>query len=191
MPRIQQIDVAIRSADEPKRIGANMSEELNENEEVDKVANGEESEQETKDASTEKETKTFTQAEVDDIIKKRIERERKKLASNNEKDKTEPEAADKKIDAKMTELESKVLCYDHDIDKSYSKEAIALAKLYVNDDTSLDEAIEKVIEKFPYFKKGAKEEPTNKSWGQKQEKPAEKMDGVTKAFLKMNPDLKI
>lgn len=169
-----------------------MSEELKVNDEVvEKVTNGKESKQSDQNESTEKETKTFTQAEVDEIIKKRIERERKKLASNNEKDKTEPETADKKIDAKMTELESKVLCYDHDIDKSYSKEAIALAKLYVNDDTSLDEAIEKVIEKFPYFKKGAKEEPTNKSWGQKQEKPAEKMDGVTKAFLKMNPDLKI
>ena len=168
-----------------------MSEKMKSNEEViEKKTIGEESDQnEAKDTSTEKEAKTFTQAEVDEIIKKRIERERKKLASSNEKA-TEPENADKKIDAKMTELESKVLCYDHDIDKSYSKEAITLAKLYVNDDTSLDEAIEKVIEKFPYFKKGVKEEPTNKSWGKKQEKSAEKMDGVTKAFLKMNPDLK-
>lgn len=145
--------------------------------------------EETQEKDDKTETKTFTQEEVDDIVKKRIARELKKQQKDNEKSEEKP--ADKPVDnEKITALEMKVLCYDHDVAKEFEKEAIALAKAYVDDQTDIDKALEKVIEKFPQFKKGADKE-TNKSWGVKQQTPPKKVDGVTEAFLKRNPDLKL
>lgn len=147
--------------------------------------------------------KTFTQAELDEAIKKRLERERKKAEKKQsaKDEESEEKPADKKADAnnqKLTALEEKVLCYDHDIAKEYSKEAVALAKAYVDDDTDMDEALEKVIKKFPMFVKGAKssnedeEETENKgSWGARQKGQSKKSNGVEDAFLKRNPGLKI
>ena len=124
--------------------------------------------------------------------------EKKQSAKDEE---SEEKPADKKADAnnqKLTALEEKVLCYDHDIAKEYSKEAVALAKAYVDDDTDMDEALEKVIKKFPMFVKGAKnsnedeEETENKgSWGARQKGQSKKTNGIEDAFLKRNPGLKI
>lgn len=153
--------------------------------------------------------KYFTQKELDEAIKKRLERERKKAEKKQaaKKDKSEDDPADKKAaenDEKLTALEEKVLCYDHDIAKEYVKEAIALAKAYVDEDTDMDEALELVTKKFPQFVKGAsRKKPDDpyddedddtdnkKSWGQRQKGTSKKMDGVEAAFLKKNPGLKI
>ena len=104
--------------------------------------------------------KYFTQKELDEAIKKRLERERKKAEKKQtaKKEKSEDDPADKKAtenNEKLTALEEKVLCYDHDIAKEYVKEAIALAKAYVDDDTDMDEALDLVTKKFPQFVKGA------------------------------------
>ena len=153
------------------------------------------------DQDEQSEEKTFTQAELDEAIRKRLERERKKAEKKQtvKKDKSEDDPADKKAaenNEKLTALEEKVLCYDHGIDKEYSKEAIALAKAYLDDDTDMDEAITKVIKKFPQFVKGAKDEgeedeTETKSWGQRQKSTAKKIDPVEAAFLKRNPGLTI
>ena len=84
------------------------------------------------------------------------------------------------------------------------KEAIALAKAYVDDDTDMDEALDLVTKKFPQFVKGSGKKKSDdpydddeddtdnkKSWGQRQKGTSKKMDGVEAAFLKKNPGLKI
>lgn len=139
--------------------------------------------------------KTFTQEEVDELIKKRIARERKKLEKEQtqEKDKeTEEKPAVKEPDnKKLNEMEMKLLCYDHDIAKEFSKKAIALASAYLDDETDLDGALEKVLEDFPQFKKGYDKEDNNKDWGARQGAKPPKSDGVLDAFKKRNPDLKL
>ena len=139
--------------------------------------------------------KTFTQEEVDELIKKRIARERKKLekeqTQEKEKDTEEKPAVKEPDNKKLNEMEMKLLCYDHDIAKEFSKKAIALANAYLDDDTDLDGALEKVLEDFPQFKKGYDKEDNNKDWGARQGAKPPKSDGVLDAFKKRNPDLKL
>ena len=139
--------------------------------------------------------KTFTQEEVDELIKKRIARERKKLekeqTQEKEKDTEEKPAVKEPDNKKLNEMEMKLLCYDHDIAKEFSKKAIALANAYLDDDTDLDGALEKVLEDFPQFKKGYEKEDNNKDWGARQGSKPPKSDGVLDAFKKRNPDLKL
>lgn len=148
------------------------------------------------------EEKKFTQADIDNAVKERLAREKKKAEKTQSAtiDKTEPKAADKgadENDKKLTALEEKVLCYDHDIAKEYSKEAIALAKAYLDEDTDMDGAIEKVVKKFPMFAKGFKakdedeDEEDPKSWGDRQKGTSKKVDAVEEAFMKRNGGLKI
>ena len=150
-----------------------------------------------------KKGKFYSQEEIDEIITKRLERERKKQerkqkSKDDKKDDKDPD----KSSEKLTALEEKVLCYDHDIAKEYVKEAIALAKAYVDEDTDMDEALEKVTKKFPQFVKGydskkkdsddEDEDDTNKkSWGQRQKGSTKKIDPVEARFLEKNPGLKI
>ena len=152
--------------------------------------------------------KYFTQEELDEAIKKRLERERKKVEKKQtaKKEKSEDDPADKKAaenDEKLTALEEKVLCYDHDIAKEYVKEAIALAKVYVDEDTDMDEALDLVTKKFPQFVKGSGKKKSDdpydedddtdnkKSWGQRQKGSSKKIDPVEARFLEKNPGLKI
>ena len=83
------------------------------------------------------------------------------------------------------------------------KEAIALAKVYVDDDTDMDEALELVTKKFPQFVKGSGKKKSDdpydegddtgnkKSWGQRQKGSSKKIDPVEARFLEKNPGLKI
>ncbi|HWT27618.1 MAG TPA: hypothetical protein VN131_06735 [Mobilitalea sp.] len=134
--------------------------------------------------------KMYTQEEIDEMITERLKRERKKAEKKQEQakdDKQSDKDSDKSKEddnsKKLTALEEKVLCYDHDVAKEYVKEAIALAKAYVDEDTDMDEALDKVIKKFPQFAKGSDskkkksdnddeddEDDTDnkKAWGQRQ-----------------------
>jgi len=155
--------------------------------------------------------KYFTQEELDKAIKERLKRERKAQEKQQKQDKDDKKS-DKDSDdksksdenaKKLSDLEMKVLCYDHDISKEYVKEAIALAKAYVDEDTDMDEALDLVTKKFPQFVKGYKtdkgqdddddEEDTDskKSWGQRQKGTGKKIDPVEARFLERNPGLKI
>ena len=150
-----------------------------------------------------KKGKFYSQEEIDEIITKRLEMERKKQEKKQKSkdDKKDDKDSDKSSE-KLTALEEKVLCYDHDIAKEYVKEAIALAKVYVDEDTDMDEALEKVTKKFPQFVKGydskkkdsddEDEDDTNKkSWGQRQKGSSKKIDPVEARFIEKNPGLKI
>ena len=160
----------------------------------------------SKDKSKKSGKKYFTQEELEEIIDKRLKRERKKQERKQKakEDKQGDKDSDKTEESakKLSELEMKVLCYDHDISKEYVKEAIALAKAYVDEDTDMDEALEKVTKKFPQFVKGydskkkdsddEDEDDTNKkSWGQRQKGSTKKIDPVEARFLEKNPGLKI
>ena len=161
-----------------------------------------------KPKKSDKNGKYLTQDEINQIIEERLKRERKKLKQQQPKDEKQDDkgADDKSKDEnakKLSDLEMKVLCYDHDISKDYVKEAIALAKAYVDEDTDMDEALEMVTKKFPQFVKGYKtdkgqdddddEEDTDskKSWGQRQKGASKKIDPVEARFLERNPGLKI
>ena len=154
------------------------------------------------------EEKKFTQADIDKAIKDRLAREKKKAEKKQAatKEKSEDKPADDKVDenaTKLSALEMKVLCYDHDIAKEFVKEAIALAKAYVDDDTDMDEALEIAIKKFPQFVKGygkKKSDDTDNdeddidnkgSWGQRQKGQSKKIDPIEARFLEKNPGLKI
>ena len=142
------------------------------------------------------EPRTFTQEEVNELIKNRIARERKKLGKEQTQDKEEEKPKDKPVgnepdNKKLNEMEMKLLCYDHEIAKEYSKKAIALAQAYLDDETDIDEALEKVVEDFPQFKKGySEDDQKQKSWGERQTKPPVQKGGVEEAFKRKNPDLK-
>jgi len=152
--------------------------------------------------SKKSEKKYLTQEDVDRIVEERLKRERKKFQKQQTKDdnKSSDDTPGDDNAKKLSELEMKVLCYDHDIAKEYVKEAIALAKAYMDEDTDMDEALEIVVKKFPQFVKGykadksqdeEKQDEQKGSWGQRQKGQPNKIDPVEAAFLKRNPGLKI
>lgn len=150
------------------------------------------------------EVKTFTQEELDAAIKKRLAEERRKVERKAKEDGKSDE--DKKSDSekaqadKLTALEAKLLCYDHDVRKDCISDVVALAKSYTDEDTSFEDAVEKVIKKYPQFVKTAEkqaddneddEESSKKAWGRRQDGKSNKQDGVEAAFLRRNPGIKI
>lgn len=104
--------------------------------------------------------------------------------------------------AKAEEMELKWTCLEHDVDKSCVDDVLALARVHMAKDEDLDieDAIDKVLEKYPSFKASSKKEDDDedeeeatkkKSWGQRQSGRRQKVSGVEAAFLKRNPGLKI
>ena len=132
-------------------------------------ADNSENEEETK------EEKTLTQAEVDKAIEKRLAREKKKwLKEQTEsKDDTDNKQAEpentklKEAEEKAAQLEVKMIAYEAGVSKDSVDDVVALAKAYINDDTDMEDAIEKVLEKYPQFK-GTPKEAEKQSWGTRQ-----------------------
>lgn len=154
------------------------------------------------------EEKKFSQKDVDDAIKKRIARERRKWQREQQKktgSEEEPGDDSKKEDkekqeaiSKASQLEVKVACYEADVAKDAVDDVAALARSYMaaDEDLDLEDAIEKVVKKYPQFKKGVQdpydeEEEPRKAWGERQKGKGKKNSGVEDAFLKKNPGLKI
>jgi hypothetical protein len=147
------------------------------------------------------------------MITERLKRERKKTEKKQEQtkdDKQSDKGSDDKskaTDDKVSALEAKLLCFEHDVSKDSVSDVVALARAYVDEDTDFEEAIEKVIKKYPQFVKGSDskkkksdeddsdddEDDTDnkKSWGQRQKGQSKKTDAVEAAFLKRNPGLKL
>ena len=93
-------------------------------------------------------------------------------------------------------MEAKLACYDAGVQKESVEDVTALARSYMaaDEELSLEEAVAKVVKKYPQFTKGKtdEEEPEGKNWGKRQKgKGGKDVDGVTKAFLKKNPGLKV
>lgn len=158
--------------------------------------------------------KKYSQKDVDEAVKKRLARERRKWLRKQESetekddgskdggkklDESEDIKARKEAESKASRMEIKIACFEADVAKESVDDVAALAKAYMEADSDLylEDAIEKVVKKYPSFKKGSAdpyEEDTakNKPWGQRQAgKGLKKTDGVEAAFLKRNPGLKV
>lgn len=157
------------------------------------------------------EEKKFSQKDVDDAIKKRIARERRKWQREQQKakdtgskekpgdDGKEEDKEKQEAISKASRLEVKVACFEADVAKDAVDDVAALARAYMaaDEDLDLEEAIEKVVKKYPQFKKGAQDpyeeedEEPKKAWGERQKGKGKKTSGVEDAFFKKNPGLKI
>lgn len=164
------------------------------------------------------EEKKFTQKDIDEAIKKRLSREKRKWQRDSQKNKTDKgddgqgagdgatdkgDKEDKELQKerqKAEKLEMKLACFEAGVSKESVDDVSALARAYMADDDDLDfeDAIEKVVKKYPQFKKAAivadddGDDTKGKSWGMRQSgRGAKKTDGVEAAFLKRNPGLKI
>lgn len=128
------------------------------------------------------EEKRYTKKELSDAIEKRLARERRKwqkeklnsgsTGSGEKAEDTNAADSEKKVSA----LEMKVACYEQDVAKDSVEDVAALAAAYMERDHELDleEAIEKVVSKYPQFKKTRAEENTSRkqigAWGERQGK---------------------
>lgn len=146
----------------------------------------EESEEDEENNSEEDDSgeKKFTQKDVDEAVKKRLARERRKWqrgqqsTKNNseESEETEQEKKAREAEEKASTLELKWTCLEHDVKKECVDDVLALAKVNVAKDETLDieDAIDKVLEKYPQFGEESKdqegeqeEEQKKKGWGQR------------------------
>ena len=154
----------------------------------------------------------YTQADLDKAVARTIAKERakaeraakRKEQKNKDKgsdgaDENEDVKARKEAEAKASSLEVKCACFEAGVSKDAVDDVTALARAYMaaDEDLDLEDAIEKVVKKYPQFKKGSadpyedEDETKGKSWGQRQNGRApKKMSGVEKRFYELNPDLK-
>lgn len=168
-----------------------------------------EGEEPDKDGEEDEEEKKYSQKDMDAAVEKRLARERRKWkkqqapnaesgtkAGEGPKEETEETKARKAAEEKAVSLEVKVACYEAGVDKESVEDVTALARAYMASDPELDleDAIDKVVKKYPYFKKGGeggKGEEQTGSWGQRQTgRGTKKMSGVEERFYELNPDLK-
>ena len=148
----------------------------------------------------------YTQADIDKAVARTIAKERA-MAERAAKRKTEKENSGgsdgketneelEEARNKASKAETKVACYEAGVTKDAVDDVAALARSYMQADDSLDleDAIEKVVKKYPHFKgkpEKEEEEEDNKAWGERQRRGGSKISGVEAAFLKKNPGLKI
>ena len=165
------------------------------------------------DSEDDPEERKFTQHDVDEAIKKRLARERRKWNREQQKKAAQKDAdgtgeagkdgesedakARKEAEIKNSKLEVKVACYEADVSKDAVDDVAALAHSYMeaDEDLDLEDAIEKVVKKYPHFKNNSGksddvDETKGKSWGERQRGSSKKLTGVEAAFLKKNPGLK-
>ena len=154
--------------------------------------------------------KTFTQAEVNEIVKQRLERQAKGQPSKEEMDafrkwqdsqKTAEQLSAEKISAAQTAAseaekraqaaEAKCLAFSKGVSNEAVEDVIALAIPKVDDNTTMEKAIEAVIAKYPSFCSAKSEAPkgitTGVSFGNG---GGSQLSGVEAAFYAKNPDLK-
>ena len=167
------------------------------------------------DTDDDQDEKRFTQKDVDDAVRKRLAREKRKWQREHQKkasgsgtDGTGKAGDDgeEKDNEKLKEAESRALraetraaCFEAGVDKDAIDDVTALAHSYMaaDEDLDLEDAIEKVVKKYPHFKKGADssdddvDETNGKAWGERQRGTRKKRSGVEEAFLKKNPGLRI
>lgn len=118
-----------------------------------------------------KELKTYTQEEIDKMIESRVNRERKKIMNDEEykkyeewkeSQKTEEEKKNEalsnsekaRVEAEERALlaETKVTCLSKGVIATYVDDVVILAKAMVTEEVTIEQAIDKVLEKYPSFK---------------------------------------
>lgn len=128
------------------------------------------------------EEKTFTQEEVNRMIKDRVAREKKgqlskeelkayqewKESQRTEAQKqsealTNAEKAKQDAEERANTLEAKVTCLSKGVLADSVDDVVILAKAMVSDDVTMDQAVDKVLEKYPSFK-GVQQQDENKGF---------------------------
>lgn len=134
-------------------------------------ANTNEPKTDSKDTTQATEEKTFTQAEVDKMIKDRLAREKKNQLPKEELEaykawkesqKTEEEKKNEALsnaekariaaEEKAAALEAKVTALSKGVKSDSVDDVVILAKALVTDEVTIEQAIDKVLEKYPSFK---------------------------------------
>lgn len=157
--------------------------------------------------------KKYSQKDLDEAIKKDRRKQqraaaKKKAAKDTQQEDNTPPAESEDIKArkaaedKAADLEVRVACYEAGVAKDAVEDVTALARAYMakDEDLDLEDAIEKVVKKYPQFKASASKDPydeedddkpTGKAWaGRQSGKGTPKLSGVEAKFYAMNPDLK-
>ena len=157
-----------------------------------------------------KDEKKFSQKDVDAAVEKRLARERRKWnkqqqkenngkdAGKDGKEESEDAKARKAAESRAAKAEAKNACYEAGVAKESADDVVALAHSYMaaDEDLDLEDAIEKVLKKYPHFKSATKDSDNedtkgSKSWGQRQNgKGGKKMAGFEERFYELNPDLR-
>lgn len=151
--------------------------------------------------------KTFTQAEMDKVIADRLAREKKNLPSKEDlkaykewqdSQKTDEqkqneaitnaEKAKSEAEQRASEFEAKYTAMSKGVKSDAVDDVIALAKVKVSDATTLEQAIDSVIAKYPQFGGNA---PTITTGVKTNNNNGANLSGVEAAFLARNPDLKL
>lgn len=149
------------------------------------------------------EPKTFTQEELDTIVKDRVARAKKGQPSKEELEafnawkesqKTDEEKRNEALtnaeqariaaEEKATALEAKVTCLSKGVNATSVDDVVVLAKAMVTEEVTIEQAIDKVLEKYPSFK-GEQQQEDNKGFkigagGQKQKENPN--DALARAF---------
>lgn len=135
------------------------------------TGNAEAAETNSDTEKTTQEEKTFTQADVDKLIQERVARERKNQLSKEElkayqawkeSQKTEEEKKNEALtnaekaklaaEERANNLEAKVTCLSKGVVANSVDDVVILAKAMVTEEVTIEQAIDKVLEKYPSFK---------------------------------------
>lgn len=149
--------------------------------------------------------KTFTQAELDKIVTERVAREKAKFPTKEElaeykkwrdENKTAEEKTAEEIKAanaaktaaeqRAADFEAKYTAMNKGVKSEAVEDVIALARVKVSDNVTLEQAIDEVIKKYPQFSGSAPTITTSVP-----NSSGAKISGVEAAFLAKNPDIKI
>lgn len=135
------------------------------------TGNAEAAETNSDTEKTTQEEKIFTQADVDKLIQERVARERKNQLSKEElkayqawkeSQKTEEEKKNEALtnaekaklaaEERANNLEAKVTCLSKGVVATSVDDVVILAKAMVTEEVTIEQAIDKVLEKYPSFK---------------------------------------
>ena len=134
------------------------------------TGNAEAAETNSDTEKTTQEEKTFTQADVDKLIQERVARERKNQLSKEElkayqewkeSQKTEEEKKNEALtnaekaklaaEERANNLEAKVTCLSKGVVATSVDDVVILAKAMVTEEVTIEQAIDKVLQKYPSF----------------------------------------
>lgn len=167
------------------------------------TGNAEAAETNSDTEKTTQEEKTFTQADVDKLIQERVARERKNQLSKEElkayqewkeSQKTEEEKKNEALtnaekaklaaEERANNLEAKVTCLSKGVVATSVDDVVILAKAMVTEEVTIEQAIDKVLQKYPSFK-GAQQQEEQKGFvigaGSQQQKENTN-DALARAF---------
>ena len=137
----------------------------------------------------------ITETQVTDVIsddeRAELEEFRKWKESQKSEAEKQNEAYQKsekariEAETKVSDYEAKFTAMKNGVSAESVDDVVALAKLKTDKNTSLEQAIVKVIEKYPQFSAGSTTGTKTLNNG------SSSLSGVEQAFLKKNPDIKI